>query len=294
MSENHAIPPVVQAGVYLRMPRPKLSFVWDEMLPKPGTVVLGGEPFAGKSHFALQLGVALARGERFGPRDCIQSKVLYMMLESDEMVWHRILEKGEKELGPYPEHLYIVHPDYPSKPPWTNIAEERTRRWMLDMVEACDPDVVIIDPYRDLHHLDEQTSTAMKVVSDALLAILHGRALIILHHMKKIWSEKGVEIDPILALRGSSQIAAQASAVWLLHGADDHMKDLRVVPRWGKRETLTLEHMHHETGYWKFAGQRVAPKELPPSKHVKAPTDVEVPTSHSNDTSAQEPPTQGG
>ena len=261
------VPPVLSAGDYLRLDRPKLAFVWDKLVPKPGTVVLGGEPFSGKSHFSLQLANHLANGTRFGPRDCIKSRVLYMMLESDELVWREILGNFEREIGPLADDLFIVHPDFPTKPPWTNIAEQRTVDWMLAMVKHCDPEVIFIDPYRDLHSLDEQTSTQMKAVTDALMYLFHGRALVILHHMKKIWTEKGQEVDPILALRGSSQIAAQASAVWLLHGPDEACKDIKVVPRWTKRETFTVKHIHPDTGFWEFVMPgRIEPSLLPSSE----------------------------
>ena len=257
-------PPVLSAGTYLRMPRPKLQYVWDRMIPLPGIVVLAGEPFAGKSHFALQLAHHLSTGRKFGPRNTNACKVLYLMLES-EMVWHELLDKGTKAGFDYHPNLFIPHPDFPSKPKWTNIAEKATREWIHAMVQGCDPDVIIIDPLRDLHSLDEQDSTQMKIVSDAMLAIMGGRALVIIHHMKKISGEI-VDPDPILSVRGSSQITAKADAVWLLHGKDEAMKDLKVVPRFARRETHTLEHL--DDGFWKFAGEPVPFETLPPSKTV--------------------------
>ncbi len=268
MSNNGAssdTPPVLSAGTYLGIERPKLQYVWDRMIPLPGIVVLAGEPFAGKSHFALQLAHALTTGQRFGPRKTTACKVLYLMLES-EMVWHELLEKGTKAGFLYHENLFIPHPDFPHRPKWTNIAESATREWIHSMIQACDPDVIIIDPLRDLHSLDEQDSTQMKIVSDAMLALMGGRALVIIHHMKKLSSEI-TDPDPILSVRGSSQITAKADAVWLLHGKDEDFKDLKVVPRFARRETLSLEHL--PDGFWKFTGDPVPVESLPHSVTYK-------------------------
>ncbi len=256
------IPSVLSAGTYLGMERPRLQYVWDKMIPLPGIVVLAGEPKAGKSHFALQLAHALTTGRKFGPRNTTACKVLYLMLES-EMVWHEMLEKGTKAGFTYHSNLFIPHPDYLTRPKWTNIAEAATRQWIHDMVAACDPDVIIIDPLRDIHSLDEQDSTQMKIVSDAIMGLMWGRALIWIHHMKKLSGEI-TDPDPILSVRGSSQITAKADTIWLLHGKDEAMKDLKIVPRFARRETLTLEHL--PDGFWKFVGDPLPHEELPPSK----------------------------
>lgn len=262
MSDNNGGPPVLSAGVYLGMPRPRLQYVWDKMIPLPGIVVLAGEPFAGKSHFALQLAHHLSTGSPFGSRKTTACKVLYLMLES-EMVWHELLEKGVRSGMHYHRNLYIPAPDFNLRPKWTNIAEKATRDWIVAMVDACDPDVIIIDPLRDLHSLDEQDSTQMKIVSDAMLALMGGRALVIIHHMKKIAGDI-VDPDPILSVRGSSQITAKADAVWLLHGKAEDMKELKIVPRFARRETITLEHL--DDGFWKFPGGAIPFESLPASR----------------------------
>lgn len=198
---------------YAKLERPSLNWLIPGVLPKPGMVLLLGEPFAGKSFLALQLGLSLAQGGTFMHKKCVQSRVLYLQFDPSEMVWRdRILsiqKAGVKLEGP----LFMTHPD--DSPRSMNILTSESQQFLAGSLEAARPDVVIIDVLRELHSCDEQDSTQMKAVGDAVMQIFHGYTLIILHHTRKFDSEKPIEV--INSSRGSSYMTGKADATWLIH-----------------------------------------------------------------------------
>ena len=198
---------------YAELERPALDWLIPGVLPKPGMVLLLGEPFAGKSFLALQLGLSLAQGGMFLHKKCVQSRVLYLQFDPSEMVWRdRILaiqKAGVKLDGP----LFMPHPD--DTPRSMNILTLESQHYLAGSLEAARPDVVIIDVLREIHSSDEQDSTQMKQIGDAIMQLFHGYTLIILHHTRKFDSEKPIEV--INSSRGSSYLTGKADATWLIH-----------------------------------------------------------------------------
>ena len=249
MEENY----VLSGPEYLSMDRPDLFYIIQQAIPKPGIVILAGEPKAGKSFLALQIAKHVAEGSAWGDRTTKQSRVLYLVLEA-EMVWYDRVRKLHKLGFQLPPTLFFPNPEL--KPNWTNLAEPRTQDWLRRTVRESEPDLVILDPLREIHSADEQDSTQMKVVGDCLTDIFAKQALFIVHHMKKISAEVQ-DPDPILSVRGSSYITGKADAIWLLHG-----NSLRMVPRFALRESKGL-HQDSITGLWHFDNGHVPTEELP-------------------------------
>ena len=203
----------VSFSEYVTIERPALNWLIPQVLPKPGLVVLIGAPFAGKSFLGLQLGLSLAQGGLFLHKRCVQSRVLYLQFDPSEMVWRdRILsiqKAGVKLDGP----LFMTHPD--DSPRTMNILTNESQQYLAGSLEAARPDVVILDVLRELHSSDEQDSTQMKAVGDAIMQIFHGYTVVVLHHTRKLDDEK--PIDVINSSRGSSYLTGKADATWLLN-----------------------------------------------------------------------------
>ena len=248
------------------MERPDLDFLWAGMIPRPSIVVLEGAPKVGKSFLALQIAKAVADGLPFGGRPCKQARVLYLILE-DEITWYDRMKKLIKTGYEFPPILFIPHPFHPDKPFVQHIVMPETQRWLRGMLEETDPQMVVIDPLREIHTLDEQDSTQMKVVGDALTTIFHGRTLLVLHHTKKYETDPDnpQPPNPILAGRGSSYLSGKASSVWLLWKArpDDSHGLFLGTPRFDKSFKYDLE--QRDPGLWHWQTERVIPVEnLPP------------------------------
>ncbi len=263
-----SISAVIKASEYLLLPRPNLEFIWDNRVPKPGVTLMSGEPKLGKSHLALQLALAIAEGRPFGGQPTKQSKVLYLMLEA-ELSWKLLLKKA----SPLPDNLVIPHPDFPTKPPYTNIMERATVQWIRAMVDECDPTIIFLDPLRDSHSVDEQSSTEMKRAADMLKMLFVNRAQVSIHHTNKM-SGDFEDPNPIRAARGSSGLTGTVDTIWTFYGKDRNIKTLSMLPKWEDEEYLSLERQGN--GFWKFVGDPVPAKEHPPSKV----TSHEVPSSN--------------
>jgi archaellum biogenesis ATPase FlaH len=252
------------------MERPDLDFLWAGMIPRPSIVVLEGAPKVGKSFLALQIAKAVSEGSEFGGRPCKQAKVLYLILE-DEITWYDRMKNLIKHGYKFPPLLFIPHPFHPDKPFVQHIIAPETQRWLNGMLKETDPEMVVIDPIREIHTLDEQDSTQMKVVGDALMTIFHGRTILALHHTKKYETDPENPRPPnvILAGRGSSYLAGKASAVWLLWKAhEDATQGLFLgVPRFSKSWNHNLE--QRDPGLWHWEMEKPQPiEQLPPDVFV--------------------------
>lgn len=254
-SENgDTISSIVRASEYLLMPRPNLEFVWENRVPRPGVTLFSGEPKLGKSHLALQIALAVATGAPLAGQPTKECRVLYLMLEA-ELSWKKLLEKA----GPLPPNLIIPHPDYPHKPPYTNVMEARSVDWMLQMVKEADPTLVILDPLRDAHSQDEQSSTEMKKMTDMLKMVFNGLAQIWVHHTNKMSDEFDTP-SPIRSARGSSGLTGTVDTIWTFYGKDRGIKTLSMLPKWEDEEYHALE--RKGDGFWRFTGEKLDPATL--------------------------------
>jgi RecA-family ATPase len=225
---------------YVVLERPSLNWLIPDLLPKPGMLLLLGEPFAGKSFLAFQLALMLAQGGMFLHKKCRQSRVLYLQFDPSELVWRdRILsiqKAGVNLAGP----IFMVHPDDNRRN--MHILTLEHQRFLQECLVASQPDVVIIDVLREIHSCDEQDSTQMKQVGDALMQIFHGVSIVLIHHTKKLDAEKPIEV--INSSRGSSYITGKADATWLLHQGRLH-----TVSRFGAPAIHNIERL--PCGLWR-------------------------------------------
>jgi hypothetical protein len=222
---------------------PPVRWLVHRLIPRPGWVLLAGPPKIGKSYLALQLALAVAQGRPWMGRATARGRVLYLQLDTPHELWRERLrelaEAGEDLSGP----VYFVHPA--DQPLVTSVLQPEGRAWLEAAVQEADPDLVVVDVLRELHSADEDSSTAMKVVGDALRTVFRGRALLLLHHARKPTLEGGAD-DPVLSSRGSSYLPGRMDAVWLLQRSQ-----LRVVSRFDADVAHRAER-DPDTGLWRF------------------------------------------
>lgn len=204
---------IVTLDEYADMNRPHVEFLIDGLIPKPGLVLFLGEAGAGKSFMALQIAFAVAQGGSFFHSSAKRGTVLYLQFDMSELIVRdRILKLREANVntsGP----IYTLHPA--TAPKGLNILKPEGYAILDDAIQKANPDLIIYDVLREMHNADEDNSSEMKPVGDALATLTGHRAGLILHHPKKIaW---GLEPKTIDASRGSSYLPGKVDAVWLLH-----------------------------------------------------------------------------
>lgn len=205
---------VITLDQFVHLEQPDVKWLVPGILPRPGLTVLLGAPFSGKSFLALQLALDLAQNRPvFGRTPGMECRVLYLQLDTSTLIWRdRLVNLADADIslsGP----VMMPHPSTFSPP--IIITEKDGRDKIKDALDKANPDVVIVDVLRELHQFDENDSTSMKRVGDAIQSLFGNYCTIILHHAKKLWGDIG-DVDPINACRGSSYITGKADAIWLL------------------------------------------------------------------------------
>ena len=226
------------------MSRPNTNWIVDELIPRPGMVQLIGPPKVGKSFLALDLAFKVSRGEPFMGRATKASKVLYLQLDTSEKIMRdrgiALRNSGYDIVAP---NLCMVHPDDTMRP--VNIMFAGGHNYLHKAISTIDPALVVVDTLREIHQEDENDSTAMKIVLDALESLCQGRSLLLVHHTRKISPD---EPNPtaVAASRGSNYITGKVDAFWLLYNGR-----LEITSRWGESMTYTAK--QSANGMFSFA-----------------------------------------
>lgn len=212
---------VLSASEFTNLVLPEHEWLIPGYLPKPGLLMILGEPRAGKSYLALQLALSLAQGSRFIP--CATGyplrprKVLYFYFDKTGIfVFQDRLKalacSGVSLGGP----LYVIHPV--DKLPTVNLLEPACYQYFHKVIGQVNPDVVVFDVLREFHNSDENESTEMKVVGDLIAELCKGLSIILVHHTKKLdYPGRTGPVRNVEASRGSNYIVGKADSTWLIH-----------------------------------------------------------------------------
>jgi len=233
---------VLSASEYVDTPRPQLSWLIPSYVPVPGLVLLIGEPKAGKSFLGLQVAMHVSRGLPFLGQPVAASPVLYFQFDTSETVWRQRLDQLRAGGLVLPSQLFFPHPD--DQPTRMNILSTEGHRFISETVAACNPKLVVVDVLRECHNADEQDSTAMKSIGDALMTLFQGRTILLIHHTHKLYESYGTP-SPANAARGSSYITGKADAIWLLHN-----NVLQIASRFHRDERHEVKRL--PSGLWQF------------------------------------------
>lgn len=206
---------ILTTSQYLDTPRPNLQWLVHEQIPNPGIVLLEGPPKSGKSFLAIDLARSVAQGVPFLGWVTQKSRTLYLQFDTSELIWRQRLEKmvslGVDLSG---ENFLTIHPDDVKHP--LNLLNYQHVAWLHNVIESANPNLTIIDVFRETHNADENDSTEMKIVGDVLVNLFKGRSLVLVHHSKKIY-DTGEAIDPATVSRGSSYLTGKVDSLWLLY-----------------------------------------------------------------------------
>ena len=216
---------------YASLSRPECEWVVQGMIPKPGFVILAGPPKSGKSYLAIQLALAIAKGQEFLGHPTEKHTVLYLQFDTSELVWRDRLQKLREAGVDITGDVRMIDPAF--QPTWVNIQRQDTQVALSAAIQESAADVVVIDVLREIHTADENDSTQMKVVCDILRSLTYGRTVVLIHHSRKLTFMD--ERDPVQVHRGSSYITGMADAVWLLD-----RKHLYIKSRFDKDMTIEL------------------------------------------------------
>lgn len=190
----------------------------------PGLNIIGAPPKEGKSTFAHALTLVVAGYEvpalPASLRECPEPGPVMVFAYEDQggevrnTMEHGLL--GGARLNA-PTNILVADD------PWLwRMDEETAHARFLAWVEKAQPRMVIIDPLRDFHSMDENDSGAMVQVLKPLRnwAANNDAALVIVHHSKKPQGPSSDAGRTANDLRGSSAIFGAADGLLLLNNDD--------------------------------------------------------------------------
>ncbi len=212
------------------------DFIIDGLLRTGGTTILVGEPKLGKSQMALDMALAVARGEQFVGLNTKKGRVIYYALEDGEdIIRDRVRARG---LTGTEEELYIS-----SMPP---VVEDSTAL-LEEHIDLLQPNLIIIDTLRAMSvsagKSENEASFADSLYRIAKIARERGVGAVIIHH-----TVKATTGNPIVDARGTSAIAGAVDVVAGLYRQDDKMK-LSWRGRFGAGDKIVIQHDNGSFNY---------------------------------------------
>ncbi len=195
---------------------PPVEWIVDELVPAAVLMLLVGRPKAGKSLFELDMAASVAAGDTFLDRATMQGPALYIPAEDSlslvrSRLFTRLPEDRDIPLDVLPADGYVDQA--------IRLDEPESFGRLIATIEAIKPALVVLDPFRELHHRKENDADEMAALLRPLRQLAHdsGAAIVLIHHRNKHAT------DASLATRGSSAIAGSVDVVMTLDtsGSDD-------------------------------------------------------------------------
>jgi len=189
--------PIINLNDFLKQEIHEQESYWgDGLITKESRIFVSGLSKIGKTFFALELAIMLARGESFLGFEVFRPlRVLLLQQEISEGNLQQRL-KMLLEDGEVPGNFFLqttcIKVDKPD-------GLERLRSY----VESIRPDIVMMDPLYKFHSKDENSSTEVKSMLDKIDSIMYefGTAFLIIHHNRK---PRDFERPGATQMRGSS------------------------------------------------------------------------------------------
>lgn len=154
--------------------------VLPRILPRGGRLLLGGDTGIGKSFVALNFQKALCTGTPlFGQAEwkCRVGRSLYIEAEIGNLLAERMQIVFKDHMEALKGNLVMSQPEgFSLSHPWCI-------DWLKRIVVERKIDVLILDPFKDLHFGEENSNTEVSKILQKLREVqLLGTALVILHH----------------------------------------------------------------------------------------------------------------
>lgn len=235
----------VSPAEYLKVPRPHLNWLVTGLIPKPGYLLLLGPPKAGKSFLAFDIAAKISQGaDVMGYKTPKPARVCYLQLDTKEAAWtERLRKMADTGYNLDLPNLRLVHQDDQLLP--LLVTSPRGSDYLKRLIDTTEPDLFIIDVLREIHDEDENDSTGMKKVFDAMEPILSGLSVLMIHHTRKMSHDERSSglADPTSLARGSSYITGRVDGYWLLYG-DPPLRKLYFESRFQESQTTSAKQGH--------------------------------------------------
>lgn len=201
------------------------SWIGEAVLPKRGTLLLGGLEKIGKSFILLEMCRALVMGEPVFGHPLLYTKparVLYIEQEIGEVG----LQKRVRQMmaGENPD-VYEDRFFYISQEPEMRLDTDEGIAAICEALVDSQAEVVLFDPIANMHDYDENSNTEIGRLFHAIDTIKSNfewqdLSVVMAHHARKPPQDDGrTNHDPLdrKIFRGAQRYLAAPDAVWTIH-----------------------------------------------------------------------------
>ena len=232
-------PELLSAKDLLQLPPDPTRWIWDRTLPAGGASILVAKPKIGKTHLAVNLSIAVARGIPFLGRDTQQCGVVYLSLDASlPEITETFLSFGLKETDPVYLHA--------------GAAPSEALKWVMQRVNEKSARFVVVDTLQRLFRF--QNVNDYSEVTNALEPLLEGARqqnchVLFTHHAKK---DAGDDLDSAI---GSTAIRGLAyTYLHMKRLPNSERRILRSDQRGGKNISETAIGFDRATGWLEIQG----------------------------------------
>ena len=187
----------------MNTPLKSIRFVISTLLPQ-GLSILAGAPKVGKSWLALQICLAVAKGEKLWELPVEQSSTLYLCLEdSFARIQSRLFDIGDD--APANAHFVVLADSIDAG------LEEQIENFLL---EHPDTALIIIDTLQKVRSMTNDNAYAADYHDIGLLKAIadkHGICILLIHHLRK-----QNDNDPMNMVSGTTGITGAVDTSFVL------------------------------------------------------------------------------
>lgn len=189
---------------YLALPKPDMVWLWRNLVPQSGSVLLYADPKTGKSKLALSLAEAIADPsitEYLGLPIDTHGRVLYVQLDTPRNLW---IANYVSCIRPGPAHdgVFMLDREMAEVPFPFNIRLPPCRDYIRREVDEIQPVAVIVDVIRKTYPGNENDSDIAEHVLGSWWEATKPAANIYLAHKRK--PQMGDMPDGLVGARGST------------------------------------------------------------------------------------------
>ena len=216
---------------------PPVAYVVDGILPRGSLTLHAAREKAGKSLQGIDLCASVALGESFLDRAVRQGAALYVPAEEN---LRDVRTRIETRLAGWRDAPLLTLPVNGATEDRVRLDDAESVAALHRLIIEIDPDVVYLDPFRELHNLAEDSADMMGPLLRPLRQIAHetDTAVVLAHHMGRQSGQA----------RGSTAIRASCDQEWAFTRTDDDGDSdaggaagrLVVEGRFGPRQTIGI------------------------------------------------------
>lgn len=251
---------ILSGREYLSLPREKVPYLIEPLLPKGGSMMIYADAKVGKSFATFQMAEAVATGRPDWIGFPISKEggnrlVIYIQLDTPRVLWTERLVKNAYTAGLNVEAVHQADRETLDTWPFDIFRPDHAtllRESLAKVAPPHWPDLVIIDTLKESNTAPENDNTEQQKAIAALENAVKPAALVLVHHAHKPNHER--PDTTVSGMRGASYLAGRMDAILFMKRKEgSSIGTLSYTGRAVEEGVLKLERLDH--GFWKLVDE---------------------------------------